>query len=75
MDKNIKKQIIELIYNTLDYMYCDNCRFGSEIDSDTVPESGCEDCYRKYNGWGISKKESTELTENIIKILEGSKNE
>lgn len=46
---NIDK-IAQIIYDNLSYMYCDNCRYNSEIED----EYGCEDCHRKYNGWGIS---------------------
>lgn len=48
-----KNAIATMIYESLDYMYCDNCRFGSEIKEADCEEGmyGCEDCHRKYNGW------------------------
>ena len=63
--------IAELIYNDLDYMYCDNCRFNSEIkEKDCTEESGiqwgCDDCHRKYNGWGISKSSAVKLAKKIL---------
>ena len=51
-----KSQVSDLIYERLDYMYCDNCRYDSEI-----PGKWCEDCHRKSNGWGISRHEADNL--------------
>ena len=73
MNKTEKKQAIaDIIYNNLGYMYCDNCRFGSEISEEESNENfgywGCEDCHRKYNGWGISKSVSNSLAKGIMKI-------
>ena len=74
MTKEDKINIITtMIYESLDYMYCDNCRFNSEInESDCTDESGisyrCEDCHRKYNGWGISKREAIRLAKQIIEL-------
>ena len=45
-----ESRISDLIYDRLNYMYCDNCRYNSEI-----PGDGCEDCHRKNNGWAISR--------------------
>lgn len=68
-----KKQMIAgFIYNKLNYMYCDNCRFDSEIDRKKYEELNgywaCEDCHRKYNGWGISKAVADSLAKEIIKV-------
>ena len=53
-------------------MYCDNCRFGYEIEEEEAVERfrywGCEDCHRKYNGWVISKSNAEYLAKEIIKI-------
>lgn len=67
-------KIRDYIYDKLDYMYCDNCRFGSEIkEEECTDESGiywgCEDCYRKYNGWGISKLVSENIAKDIIEMI------
>jgi len=71
-----KKNIITTtIYESLDYMYCDNCRFNSEIKESDCTEYngiswGCEDCHRKYNGWGISKREAQRITKQIFELLD-----
>ena len=75
MNNTEKKQAITtLIYNDLDYMYCDNCRFGSEISEEESIERfgywGCEDCHRKYNGWGISQATAEYLAKEIMKLVE-----
>ena len=61
-----------MIYESLNYMYCDNCRFDSEISEDYCENNdiyyGCEDCHRKYNGWGISKHEANRLAKEIEKL-------
>lgn len=58
-----KKRISDLIYNNLDYMYCDNCRYSTEMDDD----SPCENCHRKYNGWAVSRAEADRISELILK--------
>jgi hypothetical protein len=67
-----EQAIANLIYNNLDYMYCDNCRFNSEISEEESNEKfgywGCEICHRKYNGWGISKSNAEYLAKEIAKI-------
>lgn len=55
-----------MIYDSVDYMYCDNCRFNSEMDN---YDGACDDCHRKYNGWGISQSESEWLASKICKLL------
>ena len=57
---NIDK-IAQIIYNNLPYMYCDNCRYNSEIED----EYGCEGCHRKYNGWGISMATAKGIAKEI----------
>lgn len=69
-----KEQIIaNLIYDDLNYMYCDNCRFSVEISEDESMRRfgywGCEDCHRKYNGWGISKSNAEYLAKKISEII------
>ena len=68
-----KNAITTMIYENLHYMYCDNCRFGHEIKEDNCTEEsgirwGCEDCHRKYNGWGISKAEASRLANQILEL-------
>lgn len=57
---NVDK-IAQIIYDRLPYMYCDNCRYNSEIED----EYGCEDCHRKYNGWGISMATAKSIAKEI----------
>lgn len=68
-----EKKIAELIYNQVDYMYCDNCRFNYEISEEEYGKThifwACDDCYRKYNGWGISKAESENIAIKISNVI------
>lgn len=69
----MKDKISELLYNELDYIYCDNCKFCSVSEEESNEKYGywgCEDCHRKYMGWEISKKFSDKLAEKILKIIE-----
>ena len=49
-------------------MYCDNCRCNSEIEKDSY-EYGCDDCHRKYNGWGISMQTSKRIAKEILENI------
>lgn len=60
-----KDIISEVLYNNINYMYCDNCRYNSEITDD----SACDYCHRKYNGWAISKSLSDRLADHIYSIV------
>ena len=68
-----EQAIVNLIYNDLNYMYCDNCRFNYEISEEESIKKlgywGCEDCHRKSNGWGISKSNAEYLAKEIMKIF------
>ena len=69
-DANSKQDdIAKIIYSTLDHMYCDNCRFNSEIKESDSDEWNCDECHRKYNGWGISMQESNKIAKEILKQL------
>lgn len=59
-----KEQISAYLYDRIDYMYCDNCRFNGEEDGDDA----CDSCHRKYNGWAISKAECDAIAEYIIEL-------
>ena len=62
-------KIADIIYEELDYMYCDNCRY--RIDS--IDEYGfdhCDDCHRKYNGWGVSKETAERIEKQCLKEIE-----
>lgn len=70
----MKQAIANIIYENLGYMYCDNCRFCSEISEEESIQKfgywGCNNCYRKYNGWGISKAKAEYLAEAIMKVYD-----
>lgn len=68
-----KGKIADIIYNELDYMYCNNCRFDSEIKEEDTDCWGCEDCHRKYNGWGVSRAEAERIAEMISKENQNDK--
>lgn len=55
-----KEEASKLIYNELNYAYCDNCRRADE------DEHNCYDCHRKYNNWAVSKEVCDELAEKIL---------
>lgn len=60
------EKIAEIIYEELPYMYCDNCRYATEITEDPNTDFfPCESCYRKYNGWGISMSEAKRIADMI----------
>ena len=67
--KDSQDDIANIIYNALNYMYCDNCRFNSEIKESDSDEWNCDECHRKYNGWGISMQESNRIAKKILKQL------
>lgn len=60
--------VAKIIYDNLNYMYCDNCRCNSEIEKDSY-EYGCDDCHRKYNGWGISMQTSKRIAKEILESI------
>ena len=67
--KNSKENdVAKIIYDSLNYMYCDNCRCNSEIEKDSC-EYGCDDCHRKYNGWGISMRISHCIAKEILESI------
>lgn len=60
--------VAKIIYDNLNYMYCDNCRCNSEIEKNSY-EYGCDDCHRKYNGWGISMQTSKRIAKEILESI------
>lgn len=55
-------KIADIIYRELNYMYCDNCRYNNHTPlEDENGDNPCEDCHRKYNGWGISREEAERI--------------
>lgn len=69
MKKENVQKIADLLYKEIGYMYCDNCRFNSEIKEEDTDEWGCDECHRKYNGWGISRAESERIATEISSII------
>jgi ribosomal protein L37AE/L43A len=67
--KDVQDDIANIIYGTLDHMYCDNCRFNSEIKESDSDEWNCDECHRKFNGWGVSMQESNRIAKEILKQL------
>lgn len=67
--KEAQNDIANIIYGTLDHMYCDNCRFNSEIKESDSDDWNCDECHRKYNGWGVSMQESNRIAKEILKQL------
>ena len=62
-------KIAEIIYEELDYMYCDNCRY--QIDSiDEYGDDRCEYCHRKNNGWAVSKETAEAIEKRCLKEME-----
>jgi hypothetical protein len=64
----MKKEIAEILYKELSYVYCHNCdsRDLSEDDDDY----GCEECYRKQMGWSLRKSTAEKLAGNILERIE-----
>ena len=67
--KDVQDDIASIIYNALDYMYCNNCRFSSEIKESDSDEWCCDECHRKYNGWGVSMRESNRIAKKDFKAV------
>ena len=72
---DLMTQISNLIYDHIDYMYCDNCRYNSELEYDEDGYSRCDDCHRKYNGWALSRGCAESLAEQIFKLMENVQDE
>lgn len=64
-----KKNIANIIYDELSYMYCDNCRYATELIEDPNTDiPPCDDCHRKSNNWGISMAEAERIATKIQHI-------
>ena len=71
MDKlDLMIKISNCIYDHIGYMYCDNCRYGSELECDEYGYCRCENCHRKYNGWALSQGAADYLATQIMKLME-----
>ncbi|MDE7242418.1 MAG: hypothetical protein K2O18_00300 [Oscillospiraceae bacterium] len=62
------KKISDLIYKTLNHMYCDNCRFDSELYGSGIADERCGGCHRKENGWAVSRAVTDSLADQIMKL-------
>lgn len=61
-------KIADIIYDELFYMYCDNCRYQNDsIDEYEIDH--CENCHRKYNGWGVSKETTEAIEKRCLKEI------
>ena len=65
-----KDKIAQLIYDWFNSVYCDNCRYNSELETDKYGYNPCEDCIRKSMGWEISKCDAEHLASSILKLEE-----
>jgi ribosomal protein L37AE/L43A len=61
-------KIADIIYEELDYMYCDNCRYQKNSE-DKYGMDHCDDCHRKYNGWGVSKETAEAIEKRYLKEM------
>lgn len=71
-EEQIEKEISSLIFDNLDHIYCDNCKF-SGLKEDESKEKydywGCDDCHRKMMGWELSKSEADRMAKSILVLL------
>lgn len=76
MDKlDLMTKITNYIYDRIDYMYCDNCRYNFEINCSESLYDPCESCHRKYNGWALSMACASSLANQIVTMMEEVENE
>lgn len=59
----MRDKIAQVIYDYLDWAYCDNCRYGSEL-----PEK-CDCCHRKSINWEISKETAEVIADRIMEVV------
>jgi hypothetical protein len=60
----MKEKIINILINELCYCYCDNCEYSSW---NKYQDNECDNCYRKYQNWKLSKDTAAQIAEQIIK--------
>lgn len=58
-----KDNIVKLLVEELNSVYCYNCRGNDEAD---MREELCEDCYRKYMNWSISRITAERIANKIV---------
>ena len=54
-----KEEIIEILINSLDSVYCDTC-------SSNLSGEHCEECIRKQMNWGISENYAKMIADEIL---------
>ena len=59
--EDLKSKISQLLIDTLNYAYCDNCGKGERKES-------C-DCYRKYQEWELASHTANTLAEKILVMI------
>lgn len=59
----MRDEIAQIIYDYLDWAYCDNCRYDS-----ASPEK-CDYCHRKSISWEISKETAEVIADRIMEVV------
>lgn len=59
-----KETISNLIYDTFNYIYCDNCRY-DDMDNNYYH---CEECHRKAMNWSVARSVCDDLAERIMNL-------
>lgn len=57
-----KEEIIILLSEKFDYVYCDTCHHNNKGSS-----LRCDECHRKYMNWCISEDFVEQLADEILK--------
>lgn len=65
----LKDRIADFLYDELDYIYCDSCRFQNNDKKEHDQYNECEDCYRKYMNWEISKDKAEYIANAILYMV------
>lgn len=66
----MRDKIVQFIYNSLDWVCCNNCRY-----SDFARNNTCKYCHRQNIDWRISKTMAEEITDGIMDIIKEVKYE
>ena len=72
---SVKVEVMDILYTTLNRVYCDSCRFselGQEESERIFGYYGCDDCYRKHMNWEISENCCEVLSDEILKVIENN---
>lgn len=66
-DNYMKHKIAEIIFDRLNYAYCDSCRHG-DLDSRGCEEASCEFCNRKKIYWAIRYETCLDIAQDIMNL-------